>query len=348
MFANKAWQRHGCYRLGSDQYFNFPVQDALVGCMDDWNSLDHFDPTTDSRRLMKHMFDLRKNYRKLLDGYGLNDAGNWTYTIQRPGSNGVETEMGLWAAGRTGVTNQTFGANDTDILLLWMNDNVTTTYNINCNDIKTYLKAPFASGTNIRNLFYPYENITLIDGAESFGSGKRGCFKSIQMDPFGFKAFVPSTNWIAPTPAVTKFEPGHDARVFAEAGDANATTIDIAFEFSAAMDCAGVTKAITLAMSSSGHGSTPTVGSGKCSTVTPNANQSHIVGVDPSAFRWEGTLTNVPDGILTITLTNAPSQNGGSTGVGALICVFSSCHAEVCLSRPRTTSSSGRALQRTR
>ncbi|KAG1848395.1 hypothetical protein C8R48DRAFT_764732 [Suillus tomentosus] len=50
MMSNKAWQRHGCYRLGSAQYFNMPLESALPGCDDDWNSLDHFYPTTDTHR----------------------------------------------------------------------------------------------------------------------------------------------------------------------------------------------------------------------------------------------------------------------------------------------------------
>jgi alpha-1,3-glucan synthase len=44
MASNQAWQRHGCYKLGSEQYFNMPLEKSLLGCVDDWNSLDHFDP----------------------------------------------------------------------------------------------------------------------------------------------------------------------------------------------------------------------------------------------------------------------------------------------------------------
>ena len=38
MISNTAWQRHGCYTLGSDQYFNMPLGKAILGCQDDWNS----------------------------------------------------------------------------------------------------------------------------------------------------------------------------------------------------------------------------------------------------------------------------------------------------------------------
>jgi len=38
-----AWQRHGCYKLGSEQYYRMGLDRALLGCQDNWNSLDHFD-----------------------------------------------------------------------------------------------------------------------------------------------------------------------------------------------------------------------------------------------------------------------------------------------------------------
>lgn len=316
--SNTAWQRHGCYRLGSDQYFNFPLQDSLIGCMDDWNSLDHFDPTADTRRLMKRMYELRTAFPKLQDGFGLSKGGNWTHFIQRPGSNQTATEMGLWAASRTGVDGQNFTS--PDILLLYMNDNQTTTYQIKCNDKATYLQAPFQSGTTIRNLFFPYDTIKLIDGVDPFNTGKRGCTSSITMNAFGFAAYVPDTNWITASPVITKFEPGHDARLISEVGDTNATTIPIALEFNVPMTCDAVTKAITVSASSSGHGSNPTITGAKCSTVTQNPKQSRITGVDPSAFRWEATLTGVPDGIISLVVTNAPAAAGNAnTGVSLIL-----------------------------
>jgi len=79
MFSNTAWQRHGCYHLGSDQYFNMPLEKALIGCNDDWNSLDHFDPTASTRRMMTHFLYLRTVYNALQDGFNLVQRGNWTF-----------------------------------------------------------------------------------------------------------------------------------------------------------------------------------------------------------------------------------------------------------------------------
>ena len=74
-------------------------------------------------------------------------------------------------------------------------------------------------------------------------------------------------------------------------------------------------------MSSSGHGSAPTIDttSVKCQVIQ-NPVYSEVNGVDASYFSWSATLTNVPDGILEI-LVNNPSaaNNGGSTGVSVEI-----------------------------
>jgi alpha-1,3-glucan synthase len=259
------------------------------------------------------MLQLRAKYRKLQDGFGLSHAGSWTHQIQLPGSNGTGTDMGLWSAIRTGVTGQTFTTADPDILFVYMNDNTTQSYTVDCTNKNSAMQAPYISGTTIRNLFYPYENITLAKGTAPFDTGVAGCIPAITMDPYTFKAFVPVAAWVGPSPMITKFEPGHDARLYVEAGDTNQTTIPLALEFNVPMDCGSITKALTFNASSSGHGGPPKLGGGTCKSVT--ANTTRLGAADPSVFRWEGTLTNVPDGVLTVTLTNASSSDGlTSTG----------------------------------
>ena len=71
MPGTKAWQRHGCYALGSDQYFNMPMGKAMLGCQDQWNALDHFDPSTDTRRVFSQFNYLRTVYGALQDGFNL-------------------------------------------------------------------------------------------------------------------------------------------------------------------------------------------------------------------------------------------------------------------------------------
>ncbi|KAF8550287.1 glycoside hydrolase family 13/glycosyltransferase family 5 protein [Imleria badia] len=322
MISNKAWQRHGCYKLGSDQYFNWPLESAMLGCYDDWNSLDHFDPTTDMRRLMKQFLYLRSTYTSLQDGFDLVQRGNWTFDIQRPGSNGTVTEMGLYSVSRAGISGvQNFTGNNTDqVWMLYSNMNMTNTWSYNCEG-PLWISSPYQSGTTVRNLLAPFEQYTLQDsGSSYYNNGAApwyGCLGNITMDPYGMKALVPSTEWLAPPPMLTRFLPGHDARITATPGSPNATTVNISLEFSTAMSCTSVTNSITFNMSSSGSGGSPTLdaNSAVCTTVT-NPVITSVSGAAPSVFSWSATLNNVPDGILDIVVNNPFTSDGNaSTGV---------------------------------
>ncbi|KAF8212206.1 glycoside hydrolase family 13 and glycosyltransferase family 5 protein [Mycena galopus ATCC 62051] len=306
MTANTAWKRHGCYSLGSEQYYNFAVEKALLGCQDDWNALDHFDPTTDMRRLFSRFLALRAAYPAIQDGFDSIQLGNWTHEIQRPGSDGVPTEMGLWSVSRAAIPGQKplTGNYTGSVWLLYTNENATTTYTNACTQPTGWMKTPFSTGTvtTVRNLFAPYENYTLAASGQSFNAdGKApyfGCVPSITLEGFGFKAL---------------FSPGHDARIAVHATDTNATTMDISFEFNTAMNCDSVTAAMSFNLSSSGLGSTVSVSKATCGAVT-NPDPVRVPGTDTSAYQWSATLTNFADGILAITLNNPASSTGVKTG----------------------------------
>lgn len=316
MTSTKAWQRHGCYHLGSEQFYNMELNRALLGCHDDWNSLDHFDPTAETRRVFAHFYYLRRVFNALQDGFNLAQAGTWIEQIELPGSNGTLTDIGLWTATREAIPGvQTLSGDYTgSIWMIYTNENATKTWSYACTD-KLWISAPYVSGTTVKNLFYPYETYDLAASESPYNyDGKApyfGCLQSVTMEPMSFKAFVPEANWVAPLPAMTRFLPGHDARILAEAGQANATSVDIVIEFSTLMDCDSVTNAISFNASSSGHGGQPSIltSSIACTNIDPTkAFPSTIVGADISAWSWAATLQNVPDGILQITVTNATNQ----------------------------------------
>jgi alpha-1,3-glucan synthase len=214
----------------------------------------------------------------------------------------------------TGVFND-------QVWLLYTNENVTKTFTFDCKS-QGWISTPFESGTVVQNLFAPYETYTLTDSLSSFFNNSQppwqGCLPSVTMDPLGFKALVPVAQWVPPLPALTKFTPGHDARIHAEAGDANATSLDISFEFNVAMSCTSVTNSMTFNMSSSGIGGNPTVlqSSIVCANVT-NPDPSPVSGVSISQWSWSATLQNVPDGILSIQLNN-PAAAVGNASTGAV------------------------------
>jgi alpha-1,3-glucan synthase len=326
MMSNKAWQRHGCYRLGSAQYFNMPLESALTGCDDDWNSLDHFDPTTDMRLLMKHFMYLRTTYNALQDGWDLVQRGNWTYFVDFPGSNNTATEMGLWSVSRAGIptVQNLTGQHIDQVWLLYMNENTSKTYSYDCSGA-LWISSPYISGTTVKNLLSPYENYTLApSGSSYYGNNSQpwyGCLESVDMNTYGMKALVPINEWVAPPPMLTRFLPGHDARIEVTRGQSNATIVDIVLEFNTAMSCENVTQSLSFNMSSSGIGGQPVLNlsSVVCNTVT-NPVMSPVVGTPYSQWSWSGTLTNVTDGILEI-IVNNPSSYDGTITTG--VCLFS-------------------------
>jgi alpha-1,3-glucan synthase len=325
MTSTKAWQRHGCYTLGSQQYFDMPLNKAPLGCYDDWNALDHFDPTMDTRRMFGHFMYLRSAYNALQDGFDLVQHGNWTYVLQRPGSNGTVTEVGLWTASRAGIPGvQTLAGNHTGpIWLLYTNEDSTKSYTFDCKK-DLWISTPYVSGTTVRNLFAPYEKYQLQDSLSSFyNNGQapwQGCLPTITLEGYGFKALVPEAEWVPPRPALTRFLPGHDARILVEPGEINATSLDITLEFSVEMNCDSVTNSLSLNVSSSGKGGIPSIdrNSIKCSSMISPIAVS-VPGSATSAWFWSAQIQNLPDGVLALTLKNPEALNGTvTTGVSLI------------------------------
>jgi alpha-1,3-glucan synthase len=325
MPSTKAWQRHGCYKLSSQQYYNMPLDKALTGCQDDWNSLDHFDPTTDSRRLFAQFMGLRSSFDVLKDGYNVVQFGNWTHRIQLPGSNRTQTELGLWSVVRAGLPNvqtllPTKGSADTQAQIVWLlytNMNKSVRYSFAC-DGPSWISSPYVGGTTVRNLFAPYERYALANSRKSFfGDGHppwTGCLPDVNMEAYGFKALVPESSWLQPQPALTGFSPGHDARIRVDPGDNNASRVDVRLEFSVEMNCQSVTNALSFNMSSSGKGGNPSIdgSSVQCAPVT-DAEPAKIPGASISVWAWSATIQDVADGVLTLTLNNPATQSGHRT-----------------------------------
>ncbi|KIY43381.1 glycoside hydrolase family 13 and glycosyltransferase family 5 protein [Fistulina hepatica ATCC 64428] len=319
MSGNIAWKRHGCYTLGSEQFYHMPLEKALIGCYDDWNALDHFDPTADSRRMFAQFFKLRQIYGALTDGFNLVQRGNWTYFIERAGSNGTKTEMGLWSVSRSkidGVQDNIDGVYNDQMWMLFTNENVTTYIQHDCKG-DLWMSSPYVAGTTVRNLFAPYERYTLATSLSSYyNDGQEpyyGCLMNVTMEGYGFKALVPEDQWVQPLPAITKFLPGHDHRILVTADQGNATEVDIELQFSQAMDCGSVTNSISFNMSSSIGAGAPSISNVNCAQVT-NPAMTRISGDPESAWSWSATLTNFPNGVLRITVDNPASQSWITTG----------------------------------
>ncbi|KAJ4474841.1 modular protein with glycoside hydrolase family 13 and glycosyltransferase family 5 domains [Lentinula aciculospora] len=324
MPSSRAWLRHGCYQLGSQQYFNMPLSRSLLGCDDSSMSLDHFDPTASTRLLFTQFNFLRSTYSALQDGFTLTQLGNWTYEIQRPGSGGVSTEMGLWSIAREGMQNVQVlnGTHNGAVWMFMTNENVTKSYEFNCSSSPDWIKSPYpvesgnSTGASVRNLLYPFENYTLQPSLSPyFNDGNApyfGCLEGVTMDAYGYKVLVLNSDWVEAPPALTLFTPGHDARILSSSSNGT-ENVDVSLGFNSDMDCDTVTNSISLSMSSSGHGSPPSIGNVSCLSISPS-DSTGLAGVPQTAWVWNATLTNLPDGLLTIAVDSPSSAGGVGTG----------------------------------
>lgn len=132
-------------------------------------------------------------------------------------------------------------------------------------------------------------------------------------------AYVPVEKWLRPSPVITKFEPGHDARILSNANPDERGTVPIAFYFSDEMNCKQVQGAISL-NSATVDGTTPTIDNSSVACQTTNdttANVSKytgpITGQIPGTWVLHANLVNVSDGVHSVTVGNVSTQAGNAS-----------------------------------
>lgn len=321
MSSSQAWKMHGCYKVGSSQYRNF-LEDgapALDGCYDDWNALDHRDPSHPIRNIIKSMYQMRKNYPVLNDGWLLKELSKQTRTTLLPGSGGVPTELGVWSAMRGNFEEvqdlSATGQGNQSVWLVYQNDDHVVDYSFDCTNASLALISPFAANTTVKNLFYPYDEIVLgsstvqigINGSSQFN----GCLSNLTLSPWEYRAYVPKGNFVAPGPMITKFLPGHDARL--EVTESQNNTIPIELHFSTTMNCSEVSASISI-KSTTEDGTTAAIDpqSIACSVVDPEL-VSPWFGSLPTLWTFKASLINVSDGIHVITVKDALAIDGSTS-----------------------------------
>ena len=159
MSSSQAWGMHGCYKVGNAKYTDFPTDAAIYGCEDESATLDHRDPSSGVRNIIKSAFEMRQNYPVLNDGFSVNFLSKQTHNIHLPGSKNTPTEIGMWSLSRTGFA----GVQDLNqsIWLVYQNENQTTNFTFDCFDNSSALVAPFPEKTTVKNLFFPFEELLL-------------------------------------------------------------------------------------------------------------------------------------------------------------------------------------------
>ena len=311
-----AWKTHGCFSLNSTQYYNWPLEAGSQGCHDETVTYDHRDPSHPVRNILKQMYQMREQFPVLNDGWNVLKLSNLTQDVYYPGSGGVPTPTGMWSILRGRYAPmQDFGHGNQSVWLVYQNVNRTVQYNFNCNSNETALVSPYPSGTTVKNLFYPYDELTLKDGPVKLGlEGSdefNGCLDNLILKQFEFRAYVPKHNFTLPRPMVTKISPGHDAPLRSQVGPNESEDIPVTIYFSQEMDCDSITKSISF-ISTTEFNQIPSIkqGSVNCGRVSPG--DMTYSGQIPSAWGWSAEVTGVYNGHHRLTLNNATSADGNT------------------------------------
>ncbi|KAE8155104.1 hypothetical protein BDV25DRAFT_169289 [Aspergillus avenaceus] len=316
-----AWRDHGCFSLESSQYYKWPIEAGRQGCHDETAAYDHRDPAHPVRNVIKHMYQMREQFPVLNDGYSIQKLSNRTEDVYYPGSNGTATETGMWSILRdVNAEVQDLGsdAKNQPVWLVYQNTNRTIDYEFDCKDNDTALIAPFATGTTVKNLFYPYDEHKLIDGPVKLGingsTEYNGCLANMTMSAYDFRAYVPKSRHAKPRPMITKFTPGHDYPTPSKVAPNKDEGLKVELYFSEKMDCDAVTKAISF-NSSTESGKVPSLDSNTVQCESMSASNTSWPGQIPSVWMWAANLTGVYNGIHRMTVNNASSKTGSTNAV---------------------------------
>lgn len=308
--ASQGWRMHGCHAGNSTQYVNWPIEAARHGCSDEMAAYDHRDPSHPVRNILKSMYAMRENFVTLSEGWLLQPIGEQVFHTILHGSNTTKTEFGIWSVARAFQPTVQGQFASSPVWLVYHNQNVSTTYRFDCENEDKAFYAPFDQKSTVKNLFYPWDIITLGTSTKNWGfsgsSKNSGCISEITMAPFEFRAYVIEGDWKGPPPMITKFMPGHDVPLLSRSINGE---VNITFEFSEVMDCDGLNEAISVT-SVTENGKNATVTRAKCATLASAKPVAPYIGSIPSKFRYSVTLTDIDDGVHRITINNASVKVG--------------------------------------
>ncbi|KAJ6004274.1 hypothetical protein N7499_000343 [Penicillium canescens] len=314
MSAATAWKTHGCFALDSSQYYQWPLEKARHGCEDDAVAYDHRDPSHPLRNIFKHMFQMRENFPVLNDGYTISHLSKQTEEVLYPGSNTTTTETGMWSTLRDANSEVQNLTDSQSIWFIYQNVNRTMHWTFDCSstDTEKTLIAPFASKTKVKNLFYPYDELTLEEGSTKQGiNGStefNGCLSKLSLDRYEFRAYVPIDKHVKPRPMVTEFYPGHDVPMRSTVKPNSDESIKVAFYYSEEMDCDSITNSLSF-NSSTEFGKNPTIQSGTVNCTNIPATETSYTGQIPSVWMWSANLTGVYNGVHRLTVNNATNAD---------------------------------------
>lgn len=322
MGSSSAWQLHGCYNLSQDVYVDIPFNSSGYGCYDDSVSLDHRDPAKPMRNVLKRMFELRQEYPVLNDGYNLTSLSKKTYDIYLRGSRGIPSTHGVWSVyrGRSEAVQDFtgIGQENQGVWLVYTNENKSMTYDFDCtsSDMSAALISAFPANTTVKNLFHPYEEFTLepsvikygIEGSTEFN----GCLPRLEIAAWGFKAFVPKEKWQEPRPTITKTIPSHDTRLKSTTSYTEPQSVPIQIRFSREMNCDSLVGGLEID-STTETASQARLDESSVNCALTDTDPPRYAGEIATTWIFSAKLENVHDGVHTVTVRNASTEDGKSS-----------------------------------
>lgn len=145
------------------------------------------------------------------------------------------------------------------------------------------------------------------------------------MTPWGYKAYVPIAEWLRPSPVITHFSPGHDYRILSNTHHDEQDTVPIEFHFSDEMNCRDVVDSISInSTTTDGSNASIDKNSVEChlefdTTTSVSKYTGSITGQIATAWKLSANLVNVSDGVHSVTVSNATTEQGNaSTNVSPL------------------------------
>ena len=311
MTSSIAWQLHGCYQgNASYQYLDMPFDRIRKGCLDDSQSLDHFDTASPSFLFLKHLYRLRLDYPVLQDGMRLDMLSKQTEIIRVLSNEYITnyTIAGLWSVVRGLLPDQNLENKQLadQVWLLYSNLNQSKTWSGEC-QLSNSIRSPFAPGTIVKNIFPPFETYAVSGVAQS------ACLASLTLPPYGFKGLVDVNKWVASVPQLVHFGPGHDARILRDASvNSGSMAFSVTVSFSEPMDCNSITASW---VSESGN---LKAGSINCFGQTLDLG----VSVIPGQFTWTAVLENVQDGVHYLYIGKGSRSLQGNRMIDASFCTL--------------------------
>ena len=206
------------------------------------------------------------------------------------------------------------GKGNQSIWLVYHNINETTTHRFDCTKNDSAIISPFPANITVKNLFFPHDEYDLEESPEKLGfdgsSEFNGCVPELKLEAYGFKAFVPKDEFVPPPPMITRFSPGHDARLVSEVPAGSQETIDFEIDFSAAMDCDSIKSSLQIDSTTDDKRLAQLdLDSARCEEID-DPEPPKLVGEIVTAFRFSARLFDVSNGIHAITVRNVSTEDG--------------------------------------